>query len=130
MLEFDDLCNDYDVHTEYRTYFLRFKLTADVRQFFNAQVRKMDIKWNTVCDTFGERYASLSKQLEISNRLDALSLDDSLTDGEDDHAALDTLLAHIHSLVPMEKLKYLDDEAKVRYLTMVVVGTKWGLRAI
>lgn len=79
---------------------------------------------------FVDRYASISKQEEISQRLESLRLEEYMNTSTDQYAALDQLVKRIIKLVPMAEPKDQDDEAKVRFLCSAVIGVKCGLRAI
>lgn len=80
------------------------------------------LKWKG-CDLFVARYASPTKQIEISNPLDALEIDDTKEKGENNYAALDTLTRRVNQLAPMPHLKDRDEEANVSFLTKAVIGT-------
>lgn len=46
---------------------------------------------------------------------------------DDDYVVLEKLTRHIKQLATTARTKNQDDEAKVRFLTKVVIGTPWGL---
>lgn len=73
------------------------------------------IRWEQLVDSFTNSYASKTKQTEISNRLEALKIDDVREDNDDGYAALDLHTKTINQLAPMTKIKDRDDKAKVRF---------------
>lgn len=75
------------------------------------------------------RYASLTKQTEIRNRLETLEIDEVSEDVENDNAELETLTELIEELAPMACINYQDDEEKLRFLTTPLSGTKRCLSA-
>lgn len=81
-----------------------------------ARTINTELKWRQLCDSFGNRYALMTKQTKISNWLDSLKIKDVKAEGEDNYEAVDKLTARINQLVPMARIKDRDDEAKVRFL--------------
>lgn len=78
-------------------------------------------------ETFANCYASITNLMEISNRLEAIRIDDDRENDEDDCAALERLTKRIKQLPPTTRIKDRHDEAKVRFLSKTVAGTRWGL---
>lgn len=76
------------------------------------------------------RYASPSKQAEMSQHRNHFHLDQFHTDGCDNYAALDKHASRITKLVSMAKPKDHDDEAKARFLSSAVIGAKFSLSAV
>lgn len=92
------------------------------KQNYKYVVMKMNaahtaIPWNAIEDSFANRYASTTKQAEISSRQNALKIDDVREEEGHEYETLDQLTKRINQLVPMERTKDRDDEAKVRFLT-------------
>lgn len=75
------------------------------------------MKWKLLCDSFAARFASVSRQIEISSRLDAIKRDDFKEKDNDEYMVLDRLTRRINQLALMARLKDRDDEANVRFLT-------------
>lgn len=65
--------------------------------------------------------------MEMSNKLDALRINDVREEGEDDYEALDKFIQWISQLALMARAENRDDEAKVRLLTKAVTATEWGV---
>lgn len=66
---------------------------------------------------FSARYALITKQAKVSNRLAALRIDDGKGERDDDYEELDRLTKRINKLAPIVRRKDRDDEAKVGFLT-------------
>lgn len=88
------------------------------------------LNWKALCKSFAARFVSITEQTEISNRLDAISLEDVRSNEDGDYTALGKLTQRIDQLASMRRPKDRDDEAKVRCLTCAVNGTQWGLSAL
>lgn len=80
--------------------------------------------------TIAERVSSVTKEVEISNSLDALHFEDFREKDDEDYAALDKLTKRINQFSQMARTKDKDDGARVRFLTRAVVGIPWGLCAL
>lgn len=78
------------------------------------------VTWQQMTESFTRRYASLTKQAEISNRLEAITIEDVSEDDKDDYTVLDKLTKRINELELIDRIKDHDDEAKVRFLTREV----------
>lgn len=79
--------------------------------------------------SFTCKYASLTKQTEISSNLEAITIQNVREDDKDDYAALDKLAKRINKLAPMARIKDCDDEENMKFLIKAVSGTKWRLHA-
>lgn len=86
--------------------------------------------FSQVRDAFAGRYASDTKNEEISARLAQLTLADCRENDDDDYyAALKSLIACMGRFVPIYRVNDRDEDEKVGFLREGVVGTPWGLRA-
>lgn len=65
----------------------------------------------------------------MSTRLEAEANESVGEDDGDDYATLDKLTRRINGLPAMARPKGRDDEAKMKYITKSVSGTKWSLHA-
>lgn len=65
---------------------------------------------------FLARFASMTKQCKISNRLDAIKLEDVREEEGDDYVVLEKLTRRINQLASMARIMDKDDEAKIRFL--------------
>lgn len=74
---------------------------------------------------FAAGFASITKQTEISNRLDAIKLEDVRCEEDSDYKAPEKLAQRIDQLGSMARTKDRDVEEKIRFLTRAVNGTQW-----
>lgn len=87
-------CVHWDIPDIYKVIFVNYILSpqSDARQYFDAGVMKaksdgLRMKWKHLCDLIAARYASATKQMEISKRLDSLKIDD-VREMNDDNCAV------------------------------------------
>lgn len=72
----------------------------------------------------------MTNQMEISNRLDLIRLEDVRCEEDDEYIALKKLPQRIDQMAAMAQGKDRDDEAEVEFLTRVVISTEWELSAL
>lgn len=91
----------------------------------SAKEKEAPLSWKTLHELFAACFASITRHTEISNRLEAIGLEDVKFEEDDDYMELERLTQRIDQLAPMARSKYRDDEAKARLLTRAITGTKW-----
>lgn len=87
------------------------------------------LRWKQLEEAFSRRYASVTKQTEISSRLESLTTEEVGGEDEDKHKALEKLTQMRNELAPIARPKDRDDDIKVGFLTKAVQGVEWGLNA-
>lgn len=115
-----------DPHKEF---LLRFSLSEDARELYDAIQGGQTLSWNSIEDSFNRRYQCSAKQTDISAHLQALTIDLLRDSGDDNPTALDKVVQRINKLFPLSLPRDNDDESKARFLEQEVIGTDWGFYA-
>lgn len=81
------ICERWDVSEEDKLLFFRYSLAdgSDAKNYYDSLVASanetaMTLRWKTICNVFASRSAPITKRTVISNRLDAIKLEDARKD--------------------------------------------------
>lgn len=118
-------CKHWDVPNNEKVFFSRYSLAenCNARHYYDILLKSAGDKTaplsrKIVCESFATRFASITKQTEISSSLDVIRFEDVRSEEDDDYMALEKVTPKIDQLAPMARRRDRDDKLKLRFLTV------------
>lgn len=123
-------CRTWKIPNEELVEFLPETLTGDALNYVEAKVEEnMHIGWNALSKLMSERYSSINRQKEISDRLHSMRYHDFHKTGESPATTLDRITAFIDKMAVLALPVDRTDEAKARFVSNVTRGQIWAYHA-
>lgn len=123
-------CSEWEISTDEHIDFLQETLSGDALNDVEGKIEESPgISWMSMSKFMHERYNSVNRQKEVSDRLHSIRYEDFYQKGESPSSTLDRITAFIDKMAVLALPVDRTDAAKARFVSQVTREQTWAFHA-